>query len=97
MPDLRKYVGLGSCQCCDYFLHRNNDILLIEETRLFEREENLKQKYHYLSDKHKREFVTKNLFDRNLLKVYGSLLVLYHLANKHASLKKLIHNKKYHF
>ena len=32
--DMRKTVGLGTCQCCDYFLPEDQSIILIEETRL---------------------------------------------------------------
>lgn len=32
--DMRKTVGLGTCQCCDYFLSENQFIILIEETKL---------------------------------------------------------------
>lgn len=32
--DMRKTVGLGTCQCCDYFLPENQSVILIEETKL---------------------------------------------------------------
>ena len=64
---------------------------------LFEKEETLKEQYHYLNDEHKEEFVTEKFFNRNHLKVYGSFLVLYRLAAKYPCTKKLIHDRKYHF
>ena len=97
MPDLRADVGLGSCHCCDYFLPHDESVLLIEETRLFETEKSLKEQYHYLNDEHKKEFSKEKFFSKYHLKVYGSLLVLYRLANKYPCTKKLIHGRKYCF
>ncbi len=64
---------------------------------LFEREKNLKEQYYYLNDEDKEEFVMEKFFNRNHLKVYGSLLVLYRLAAKYTSTKELIDNRKYRF
>ena len=41
--DMRKTVGLGTCHCCDYFLPKDDSVILIEETRLLERINNIKQ------------------------------------------------------
>ena len=35
-PNMRSTVGLGDCNCCDYFASKDNIIVLIEETQLME-------------------------------------------------------------
>ena len=49
LPDMRIKAGLGSCNCCDYFMHGNNDtVVLIEETQLVRQIKELKSQYRYL-------------------------------------------------
>ena len=50
-PDMRKYAGLGSCNCCDYFVTNTDSIILIEETELLESIKTWKKKVDYLNDK----------------------------------------------
>lgn len=95
--DMRADVGLGSCQCCDYFLIHNDHVLLIEETRLLQRKRNLEREYAYLSDNDRQKFVETQLFQRNHLKVYGAMLVLCRLAAKYCDVKDEIKGKKHHF
>ncbi len=80
-PDMRRDAGLGTCNCCDYFMFAEDHIVvLIEETRLLEQVENLKIQYDYLEDNDKEKFVKKYIRQENKLKVYGSMLVLCRLA-----------------
>ena len=76
-PDMRKKVGLGTCNCCDYFTFGTRDaVILIEETRLAAQIEHLMQEYSYLNSTHQRNHVIECILRENRLKVYGSLLIL---------------------
>lgn len=97
IPDMRKYVGLGSCNCCDYFSIRDNKIVLIEETRLMDTVENLKRDYSYLKTEHLRDFISTYLRQENYVKVYGALLVLCRLAGKYGEVSNLTKDKKHDF
>ncbi len=33
VPDMRAYVGLGGCNCCDYFFINDNKIFVLEVNR----------------------------------------------------------------
>lgn len=90
--DMRKMFGLSACHCCDYFLPRNDSIILIEETRLFNKMENIKCKYHYLNQEDKRKFVGDRVRQRIELKIYGTMLVLCRLSTRYL---ELIKNNKY--
>ncbi len=95
--DMRKTVGLGTCHCCDYFLPKDGSVILIEETRLLKRVNNIRKKYSYLNDKDKDDAVRNCILTRMQLKAYGAMLVLCRLAIKYSSAKDLVQDKKYHF
>lgn len=96
LPDMRINAGLGTCNCCDYFIHGNNDtVVLIEETQLVRQIKELKSRYRYLQVDHQTDFVSKCIRDENKLKVYGSMLVLYRLATACSEVKKFLKAKKY--
>ena len=89
--DMRTSAGLGTCNCCDYFTFSGATLVLIEETRLPWQIKDLRNEF--AQDIHKdvaeleeRERhsvgrrVLRHLRQENKLKVYGSLLVLCHLA-----------------
>ena len=95
-PDMRKEAGLGTCNCCDYFIFsKNHSIALIEETMLMEQIKGLKDEYDYLEDNDQTEFISKYIRDENKLKVYGSMLVLCRLSARLDSVNKLLQTKKY--
>ena len=97
-PDMRRDAGLGTCNCCDYFMFAKTDIVvLIEETQLMRTIERLKSKYHYLQSDHQTEFVNKYIRQENRLKVYGSMLVLCRLAAACKNTNQLPSTKKYKF
>ena len=97
-PDMRKKAGLGTCNCCDYFVFSKNDTTtLIEETNLTKQIEGLKDEYNYLEVDDQTEFIRKYIRDENKLKVYGSMLVLCRLSAMSDSLKELLEAKKYKF
>ena len=97
IPDMRKAVGLGSCNCCDYFVIHNNKIVLIEQTRLMGTSEDLRRDCSYLETGHLRDFVSKCLRQENYVKVYGALLVLCRLARKYGEVFDLTKDKKHDF
>lgn len=94
---MRRFVGLGECNCCDYFLPHENSIVFIEETRLLESMQNFRNEYPYLNDKHKDDIAIKKVRDEMRLKVYGSMLVLCRLKTKFSEAKELFTEKKYDF
>ena len=44
-PDMRTHVGLGSCNCCDYFLIHEDKVVLVEETQLADTIKAIGKKY----------------------------------------------------
>ena len=81
---MRKDVGLGTCNSCDYFQINDKDVWLIEETDLQQTQSDLKKKpeYRRLNNSERRELIDKLIRDENRLKVYGSMLILCRLAAK---------------
>ena len=75
-PNMRDSVGLGTCNCCDYFTLANQKVILIEETKLISQIKNL------LKNNKCEEEIRKIIKEENRLKVYGSLLVLCRLARR---------------
>ena len=95
--NMRKDVGLGTCNCCDYFLISNGTVVLIEETQLLQQIEDLKNEYHYLSGTDQTEFIDKKILRENRLKAYGSMLVLCRLVAINTEARNLLGTKKYKF
>ena len=94
--DMRKKAGLGTCNCCDYFIAgHDNTVVFIEETQLVGQIKDLKSEYQYLQDDDQKDFVSKYIRDENKLKVYGSMLVLCHLATACKEVKKLLKANRY--
>ncbi len=89
--DMRKDVGLGTCNCCDYFQIQKKNVLLIEETKLFDFVDHLK-----LQGLRKTEII-KRVRNENRLKVYGSMLILCRLVNKFNSICSLLKDKPFIF
>ena len=95
--DMRKEVGLGTCNCCDYFLIIDETVVLIEETRLRQQIKNLENDYKYLSKTDKEKFIDERILRENRLKAFGSMLVLSHLVAKSTEASELLGTKKYKF
>ena len=94
---MRTYVGLGSCNCCDYFFVNENKVFLIEETCLEKTIETIREKHSYLNDDDKEDFVVTSIRQENYVKVYGSLLVLCRLAAKCEDVARRMKDKKHDF
>ena len=95
--DMRIVAGLGTCHCCDYFLPRADSVVLIEETRLLEKVQNIRAEYAYLEEEHLNVHVNKLIRNRMQLKAYGTMLVLCRLAEICAAAKDILLGKKYEF
>jgi hypothetical protein len=97
-PSMRNEVGLGDCNCGDYFTPYNaNSVLVIEETQLVRQIKRLKKKYHYLQSSDQMDFVTKQILQENRLKAYGSMLVLCRLVAVCIDAKNMLKRKNYKF
>lgn len=97
-PDMRKDVGLGPCNCCDYFMLSQDDtIILIEETKLIDQHRNLQNEYHYLESTDQKQFIDRYIRQENRLKAYGSMLVLCRLSAVCQDARDLLGTKKYKF
>ena len=97
LPDMRTHVGLGSCNCCDYFLIHENKVVLVEETQLADTIKTIGKKYSYLNEPHRQKFTVDCVRQENYLKVYGALLVLCRLAAKCREASSLMQDKKHDF
>lgn len=97
IPDMRTYVGLGSCNCCDWFFVKGDKVFVVEETRLGDTIKALEKEYAYLSDTHKSAFIIRSVRQENYVKVYGSMLVLCRLARKCREAEELMGDKKHNF
>lgn len=96
--NMRKMVDLGTCHCCDYFfIEKGGSIILLEETRLLQKVEGIRQEYDYLNTADKNKAVNNRIKQRMQLKAYGTMLVLCRLAAKYSSAKTIIEHKQYHF
>ena len=95
--NMRETVGLGTCNCCDYFASKDNIVILIEETQLMKMIKRLKNEYGYLKRSDQKKFVNKYILQENKLKVYGSMLVLCRLCAVCNYAKFLLKNEKYDF
>ena len=96
-PDMRRFVGLGECNCCDYFLPKGEVIILIEETQLSRQMQSLRSEYPYPNDNNNDDFAIKRIHEEMRLKAYGSMLVLCRLAAKCGDAEKMFQKKKFAF
>ena len=97
-PDMRKDIELGGCHCCDYLIIREDTVILIEETRLMKTIENYQEEYDAMvQEDEKNKFYNRRIRDENILKVYGSLIVLLLWKAAHDTVSDLINGKRYNF
>ena len=97
-PDMRAEIGLGTCHCCDYFKMRKNIVILIEDTRLMKTIRDSKEEFNAMLEAEKKEkFLNRRICNENILKVYGSLVVLCYWMRKHADISIFMDKKKHDF
>lgn len=89
------YADLGTPSCCDYLYIDNNKTVLIEDTHLGKQIENFKLELKTFTEK--ELFVKKLLKQENCLKVYGALLILCRLSEKHKNISKELKGKEFSF
>ncbi|MDA8006900.1 MAG: hypothetical protein MPJ81_01670 [Gammaproteobacteria bacterium] len=92
--DMRIAAGLGTCHCCDYFLPRDDSIVLIEETCLLGSVRDIREEYKYLKKEHLDVHVDKLIRNEMQLKAYGAMLVVCRLAKICAAAKNILRDKK---
>ena len=85
--NMRKDVGLGMCNCCDFFQIQKKNVLLVEETKLFDSVKRMKIQGL------KETEIIERVRNENRLKAYGSMLVLCRLVIKFKSICSLLKDK----
>ena len=86
LKPMAKYVKMGTPSCCDYLYIKNKKAVLIEDTRLGKKMQEIKLKLKDLISEQQENklFRAKTILrQENSLKVYGSLLLLCRLSQKH--------------
>ena len=83
--NLRADAGANNCNCCDYFtFDKYGNLILIEDTRLRATIQAKKGELKFLRDapeELKDQYIKHVIVTENVVKVYGSLFVLYKLLN----------------
>lgn len=96
--DMRRDVGLGTCNSCDYFHIRRGCICLIEETRLIDSFRQLKSRFKDLQNEDEQEqLIYGSIYQEIRLKVYGSMLILCRLAARYECANSLFESKPFVF
>ena len=86
--NLRADAGANNCNCCDYFtFDKYGSLILIEDTRLRATIRTKKAEFHFLKDapEERDQYIKHVIVMENVVKVYGSLFVLYKLLNMQIS------------
>ena len=101
--DLRGIFGLGGFNCCDYFCPMGNYVMLIEEKQLFAKKDTLEKQFCGLNVDQAivgqlvEESVDNDIRHNIRAKLYGSLLLLYSLKYKCATVNSMVKDKPYKF
>ena len=96
-PDMRKCLGFGTCNVCDYLLISADAVVLIEDKRLAAWMQNIKKEIGG-QEAYALCKLTRRLAQLKLcLKLYGSLLMLCELAKRDKSFAKMWQKKSSHF
>lgn len=95
--DLACDVGLPSCHCCDYFVIEKCAVSLLEMTEIGITKKNMKNRYPYIPEDKRDEFFHEFVAKENILKMYGSMLVLCWLAHVCAAMPDNLQQRKYNF
>ena len=95
--DMRKLCGMDESACCDYFLLREDSVVLIEDTRLGATVENLEEEFGGLGRDKEQEHILRTLRRENVLKIYGTLLMLCRLGSQFSCVQETLAKKKYDF
>ena len=94
-PRMAECAGLGTPSSCDYLYIKGKNASLIEDTNLGEKLKTIQFKVKDLENKQKENklFRAKTiLMQKYNLKIYGSLLILCRLSQKHKLVTKELQN-----
>ena len=83
-PNVKADPRANSCNCCDHFIFdKSGDLILIENTRLMKTIEAKRNEFKLLQDastEFRNEYLENAIKMENVVKVYGSLYILYRWA-----------------
>lgn len=96
---LRNKFDMGSCHCCDYIFVDKDKVLLLEDSNLEKKKQDLEDKcLCFIQDEESRKkFLKKIIKDEQVLKAYAGLLLLCRLTSQDEEAKNLMKTKKIHF
>lgn len=91
--NFRADAGVGTCECCDYFVFdKCNNLILMEDTHLMTTIErgrkSIEEMLKRIPEEERslfelpKKFMTNYVVKENVVKVYGSLFVLYKFLNE---------------
>ena len=96
-PDMRKFVGLGTCSCSDYFTTWKDDkILLIEDSQIGLKIKELKNDYKSLRREERKKRIRRDIQQEHQLKAYGTVLVLCRLISQSKAAKGILKGRRNH-
>ena len=83
-PNVKTDARANSCNCCDHFIFdKCGDLILIENTRLMKTIKAKRNEFKFLQDastEFRNEYLENAIKMENVIKVYGSLYILYRWA-----------------
>ena len=98
--DMRQMSGidLGNCSCCDYFIILDRYVALVETTHLGGTVKRLEEecKCMKMPEYGTKKYLRGEILRENVMKVYGSLLMLCRLSAICPSIKDGLKDKEYH-
>ena len=95
--DMRELCDMDGSACCDYFLLREDSIVLIEKSALGATVGNLEEECHGLGGDKEQAYILQALRREHVLKIYGTLLMLYRLGSQFSCVQDALAEKKYDF
>ena len=97
--DMRKMAGidLRNCSCCDYFVILDKYVILLETTQLRGTVKQIEKKCKCMKmpESETKKYLRSEILRENVMKVYGSLLMLCRLSAICSSIKNRLEGKKY--
>ena len=101
-PDMRRHVGIGTCDCCDYFAPAGESvILLVEKTALMETIQRFQREFAAApppardeKDRDGDAYIANRVLWENRLKTYGGMVVLHRLAMQCEEMDAILRQRK---
>ena len=95
--NMRELCRMDTIACCDYILVWGDSVILIEDTHLQGKVNELAEGLRGLGQKKEDEYTLKFLQTENTLKFYGTMLMLCHLSAQFLSVREALDGKTYKF